>query len=217
MYVLALTLSLSEATLYGGLFTILAPSAESLNRLGMGGSIPWQQGRWWSLVTANYLHGSLLHIAINMLWLHSIGPLVEALFGPSRFIIIYTLAGVSGSVVSIIVGVPYFVGASGAIFGLFAALILYGRYRGGTYGSTIFRQALLWAGLVFFFGFITPKVDVWGHLGGFLGGFFAAFLLGYQEKTAQSFWHHVLAVMTILFIGACFSVMVISFFMVPAG
>ena len=147
-----------------------------------------------------------------MLWLRQIGFWVEDLFGPSRFLIIYTLAGLTGSLVSTLAGTQAFVGASGAIFGLFGAMIYYGRYRGGTFGSAIFRQVLIWAGIAFVLGLAMPNVDNWGHAGGFIGGFVVAMLLGYQEKKRQTLWHHILATLILLGIGVCFIITLITFF-----
>lgn len=213
LYVLALMLNLSGAMTFSGLFGILSPTGESLYQVGMGGRIPWLSGRWWTPLTATYLHGSLLHIAFNMLWLRNIGPLVEELFGASRFFIIYTIAGLTGAGLSILSGTAFFVGASGAIFGLFSALILYGRLRGGTFGSGIMRTMLIYAGIGFAFGLVMPgMVDNWGHLGGLVGGLAAAWALGYQERSKQSLFHHILAALLVVFVAVCFIMMVITFF-----
>lgn len=213
LYALALLLNLSGAMTFSGLFGILAPTGESLYKIGMSGRIPWLTGRWWTPLTATYLHGGLLHIAFNMMWLRSIGPLVEELFGASRFFIIYTIAGLAGAALSILSGTSFFVGASGSIFGLFSALIVYGRLRGGTFGSGIMRTMLIYAGIGFVFGLLMPGVvDNWGHLGGLIGGLAAAWLLGYQERSKQSLSHHILALLLMVFAAICFLMMVVTFF-----
>lgn len=216
LYVLALALDLTSLSLAGGggLFNLLAPTGEALLRLGMGGAVPvLGQGRWWTLVTATYLHGSILHIGFNMLWLRQIGPLVEELYGASRFFIIYTAAGVAGALLSTLLGTPFFVGASGSIFGLFAALIYYGRHRGGTFGEGIFRTMLIWAAIGFLFGLVSPNIDNWGHAGGFAGGLLAALALGYQERYGQRLWQHVLAFGLVIAVGIAFLAMVVNFFL----
>lgn len=213
LYVLALLLDTSGLSIFGGgILNLLSPTSESLYKLGMGGRIPMAAGRWWTLITATYLHGSILHIGFNMLWLRRIGPLVEELFGASRFWIIYTLSGLAGSILTTIMGTPFFVGASGAIFGLLGALIYYGRHRGGTFGSNIFRQMLIWAGILFVFGFLSARVDNWGHLGGFLGGIIAAALLGYQEKSRETLIQNIIAFLLLIGVALCFLFMVITFF-----
>lgn len=212
LYVLALALDISGAFSFESIFSALSPSGQALLDLGMSGRIPIQFGHWWTLLTATYLHGSVLHILFNMLWLRQIGPMVEELYGVSRFFIIYTAAGLTGSVISVIAGTPFFVGASGAIFGLFSAMIYYGWHRGGTFGGNILRQMLIWVGIAFVYGFIAERVDNWGHLGGLIGGAAAAFLLGYNEIKRQSLLHHVLAVLMVVLVVICFGLQAWTFY-----
>jgi rhomboid protease GluP len=216
LYALAIALDIQGAFRNGNvsIFNLLSPSNQALAKLGMGGYIPIvQQGMWWTALTATYLHGSVLHILFNMLWLRQLGVLVEELYGPSRFIVIYTVAGVSGALLSaLIFKTPYFVGASGAVFGLFGALIVYGLHRGGTFGGAIFRQMLLWAVIGLAFGFLQPRVDNWGHVGGIIAGALTALFLGYREKQRQQLWHHFAALLTLVFILICFGMVAINFF-----
>ena len=212
LYVLALTLDVTSIRITGSPFAVLSPSSEALYRLGMGGLIPWQEGRWWSFITATYLHGGILHIAFNMLWLRRIGALVEELFGASRFWIIYTLSGLFGALVSFWSGTLLFVGASGSIFGLLGALIYYGRSRGGVFGSSIFRQMAIWAAIGFVFGLMMPGVDNWGHIGGFAAGILLAWILQYNDKARQSFVQHILACAILVGVMICFGFMFVLFF-----
>jgi len=209
---LSLALDLTGAVVWGNIFSILSPNSKVLFRLGMGGAIPLLEGRWWTLITANYLHGSILHIAFNMFWLRRIAPWVVVLFGKSRMWIIYTVSGLIGALISAFAGTPFYVGASGAIFGLFGALIYYGRYRGGTFGTNIFRQVLILAGISFIFGLAMPGVDNWGHLGGFSGGVIAGIIVGYEERNQQRLWHHIVAAIMIVLVAICFMFMVATFF-----
>jgi rhomboid protease GluP len=213
LYALAIGLDLPGAMQFGGVLNILSPSNQALLKLGMGGYIPLQQGWWWTLLTATYLHGGVLHILFNMLWLRQLGPLANNLFGPSRFLVIYTGAGVAGAIFSALVGkTPFFVGASGAVFGLFGSLIVYGLRRGGMFGSAIFRQMILWALIGLVLGFTRSGVDNLGHIGGLVVGALLGLGLGYQEQKPQQLYHHLLAVGTLAFIGICFVFMVINFF-----
>jgi rhomboid protease GluP len=100
----------------------------------MTGSYAMARGRFWTLITAIYLHGSLLHIVFNLLWIRQLGPAVEELFGTSRLILIFTFSGVAGFIISNLVGIQFTIGASGSIFGLLGALIYYGRHCGGVFG-----------------------------------------------------------------------------------
>ena len=182
LFVAAIGISVQSSFPAVSLRGIFTPSFESLYRLGMGGAIPWKMGRWWTVGTGPYLHGSLLHLVFSILWLGMITPLVISLFGPGRFFIIYSMSGVGGALVTILAGTPFFVGASGAILGLFGALIYYGSHEGGTFGTTLFKVTVVFSLLAFLYGFITPGVDNWGHLGGLATGILAAFLVGYRDS-----------------------------------
>lgn len=157
----------------------LQPSDRSLFLFGASGSVPvFAFGRWWTVLTASWLHGGFLHLLFNMMWLRQLAPETAEAYGASRMIIIYTIAGVVGFTLStlgaIITGPNITVGASAPIFGLLAALVYYGRRTGS---STIGRQAMIYAVILFLFGFLATRVDNWAHLGGFIGGYASAMLL----------------------------------------
>lgn len=197
-YVLSLILKPSALLKPGSIFDFLSPSMEMLYKLGMTGSYAMAQGRWWSLITAIYLHGNLLHILFNVLWIRQLGPAVEDLFGTSRFIVIFTVAGVLGFIVSNVLGVKFTIGASGSIFGLLGALIYYGRNRGGFFGEAIFRQFMAWAVILFLFGFMMSGVNNFAHAGGFAGGYLSAQFLGYNEKKLESDLDRNLAIASVI-------------------
>lgn len=174
LYVLALLVEPGAIFRTQGMMNFLAPSRQASFWFGMTGSLlVFDYGHWWTLITAIYLHGNLLHIFFNMMWVRQLGPLVEELFGPYRLFVIFTVAGITGFLFSSFSGTPFTLGASGSIFGLLAAAIVYGRRQ----GSTLFtRQFLQWAVILFVFGLIFPGVDNWAHLGGFVGGYATALL-----------------------------------------
>jgi rhomboid protease GluP len=156
--------------------SILAPSTYSLFSFGASGSIPvFGYGRWWTLLSAAWLHGGMLHILFNMLWVRYVAPDTAELYGTSRTIIIYTVSSVTGFLLSTLWGHQFTIGASASIFGLFGALVAYGR-RGGS--SHIGRQAMTYAVILFVLGFIFPaSVDNIAHAGGFIGGFAAGWIM----------------------------------------
>jgi rhomboid protease GluP len=194
LYVIGLLLDLNAVMRPGGgLFNLLSPSFDVLEKMGMTGAPPLYEGRWWTLITAIYLHGGILHIFFNMLWVRQIGPAVEELFGASRLILIFSLSGLIGFVASVFFHGAYTLGASGAIFGLLGAMVYYGRSRGGTFGEAIYRQVGQWALILFAFGFLMRGVDNWAHGGGFVSGYLVAMWLGYNEKTPERFSHQILA------------------------
>ncbi|MBN1571410.1 MAG: rhomboid family intramembrane serine protease [Acidobacteria bacterium] len=165
--------------------SILEPSSRSVVLFGASGAIPvFGYGRWWTVLSATWLHGNLLHIVFNLLWIRQLAPAVSELYGASRTVIIYTAASIAGFLLSSTAGLvfgasPIFflrgaaltLGASASIFGLLGALVLYGR-RGGS--SHIGGQAKSYALILFIFGFVMPNIDNYAHLGGFLGGYAAA-------------------------------------------
>jgi len=177
LYVIAILLEPSAIFRGGGLFRLFSPGSLALGVLGATHPLDLLHGRWWTLLTAIYLHGGILHILFNMMWTRSLGPEVERVFGPARFFIIWTLAGAAGFLASN--GLPILgiggahgsLGASGSIFGLMAALIVYGRAVGH---SMLTRQVWQWALILGALGFLLPGVDNIAHLGGFAGGWMAA-------------------------------------------
>ena len=166
-------------------FDMLSPSDRALVRLGMAGAAPWAAGWWWTLITGVYLHGSLLHIVFNLLWVRQLAPAVEQLFGRARLVVIYTVAGVLGFVLSNLVGIRFTLGASGAVFGLLGAMVAYGRSRGGVFGVAVLRQYGQWALFIFIASFFLAGVNNWGHAGGFAGGYLAASALGHLERRPE--------------------------------
>ncbi len=187
LYVVSLLLSGGEIGMAGGLFSILSPSPRALFVLGASGSVPvFGFGRWWTILSASWLHGNLLHILFNMMWVRQLGPATVEVIGPARTVIIYTVAGVCGFFLSSaagwgLAGVPipllhgaqFTIGASASIFGLLGALVHYGR----TSSSIIRREAMSYAITLFVFGLIMPGVDNYAHAGGFAGGYAASAFL----------------------------------------
>ena len=170
-----------------GLFSMLSPSIESLFLFGASGAVPvFGYGRWWTVLSAGWLHGGVLHILFNMMWVRDLLPATARLYGPGRAVIVYTVSSVAGFLASSLAGafLPFLpdrlrgagftVGASAPVFGLIGALLLYGR-RGGS--SMISQQAKSFALTMLIFGFVLPGVDNWAHLGGLAGGYLAARVL----------------------------------------
>jgi len=186
--VYVLTLLFGGVSMEGGIFGMLAPSTVSTFLFGASGSVPvFGYHRWWTVLSAAWLHGNLLHIAFNLLWIRQLAPAVGELFGPGRMVIVYTAGAIAGFTASSVAGaylsfLPFgflqgaslTVGASAPIFGLLGALVYYGRRTGS---SHVHGQAMSWALMMFVFGLIMPGVDNYAHAGGFGGGFLAARVL----------------------------------------
>jgi rhomboid protease GluP len=184
LYVTALVLQ-PEAILHVRSFwNILAPGTRALYQLGMTGGVAWQERWWWTLLTAVYLHGSLLHIFFNVMWIRSLGPAVVEYYGAARAFVIFNVAGVVGFLISNLASGNPSIGASGAIFGLLAALIVYGRRTGST---MLASQMWQWAIVMFIMGFVMSSVNNWAHAGGFAGGWLASSALraGHERREGR--------------------------------
>ncbi len=184
----------------------LAPSYDVLTFLGATGRYPILKfDSWWSLVTATWLHGSLLHIVFNMLALRNVAGLVNREFGASRMFVIFSLSGMIGFGVSFLGGVHTTLGASAGLCGLIGALWYFGRSRGGEWGLAVYRQTSGWLISLGLFGMFIPNIDNWGHAGGFLGGIVLGWLLQYSKNRKESLVDHTLAavmgVATLFFLG----------------
>ncbi len=134
-----------------------------------------QQGEGWRFFTALFLHGGLLHVGLNMLALHQAGQVVERLFGRWGFLTIYVIAGLLGNAASLWWKPgPVSVGASGAIFGVYGALLAYLLRQRGSVPTEVFREmrsgTLGFIGYSLFAGFSIPGIDNAAHLGGLVGG-----------------------------------------------
>lgn len=183
-------------------FHFLSPSNLSLAVLGATGTKAiFGLHQWWTLVSASFLHGSLLHLLFNMLALFQLGPLVAREFGVNRMVIIYLVSGVLGFLVSALAGVWMTIGASASVCGLIGALLYYGKHRGGTYGQAVFSQIGGWAIGIAFFGFMVPGINNWGHGGGMAAGFLLAMALGYKERKPDTFSHTAIATVLLVLTG----------------
>jgi rhomboid protease GluP len=185
LYVLSLVVDPEGVLRPRGPLNVFSPTDRALLALGAAGAIPWQVGYWWTLLTGIYLHGGILHIVFNVLWIRQLGPAVEQLYGSARLVSIFTVAGVAGFAVSNLMGVPFTVGASGSIFGLLGSMVAYGRRRGGAFGAMILKQYGQFALILFVFGFLMSGVNNYAHAGGFAGGFGAGLLLSLAERRAE--------------------------------
>lgn len=189
----------------GGLFGILAPDTRALFLFGASGAIPvFALDRWWTVLSAGWLHGGLLHIFFNMLWVRQLAPATADLYGAGRMIIIYVVGGAAGFVLSsaagyylaslpMLSGAPFTIGASSPIFALLGALVYYGRRTGS---SIVGGQALQYAAILFAFGLFMNGVDNYAHAGGFGGGWLMARWL--DPMTRERVDHLVIALACLL-------------------
>ena len=198
-----LSILVGGVDLRGGLFGFLAPGGNFV--LGASGVVPvFAYHRWWTVFSASWLHGSLLHIVFNLMWIRQLAPAVGELYGPGRMVIIYVIGGAIGFIASTLAGfflsqLPpplspggFTVGASSPIFGLLGALVYYGNRSGSRH---IHTQALSWALSAFVFGLIMSGIDNYAHAGGFGGGYLVARLL---DPLKQEQINHIMIAVALL-------------------
>ena len=183
VYVLTLIASRGEIGMGGNLFGLFSPSTQALFLFGASGALPvFAAGRWWTVLSAAWLHAGVLHILFNMMAVRQLAPSTADLYGPARMVIIYTVAAVCGFALSSFAGayLPGFfflrggrftVGASASIAGLIGALLAYGHRTGSgmarSYASTYILMLIV-------YGFLLPGIDNYAHAGGFAGGYLTA-------------------------------------------
>jgi rhomboid protease GluP len=197
MYIISILFNPKGAGLSMNPLTFLSPSNESLFLLGATGTLPIDRyHRLWTLISAGFLHGGILHIFFNMAAMRQLASVVNREFGVYRMFAIYTLSGIIGFWVSYLAGIGFTIGASASVCGLVGAILFYGKSRGGVYGKNLYRQVAGWVLFIFAFGLLVPGINNWGHGGGIVAGIALGYLLGYQEKKKENLFHKILA-------GAC--------------
>jgi rhomboid protease GluP len=198
------------------LFSFGGPSPIVWFEFGASGRAPvYNFGRWWTVLSAGWLHAGLIHIFFNMNALRQLGPAIAELYGPGRMVIIYTAGSVAGFTLSTLAGI-YFpnvpllraggvtVGASAAIAGLIGALWHYGQRGGNTMAQNAARTFVIYMIVIGFAG----GIDHWAHGGGFAGGYLMSRLL--DPLTRERTDHVLIAVICLVISLASVAV---SFFM----
>lgn len=141
-----------------------------------------KNGEIYRLITAAFVHANVLHIFFNMYALYALGPQIEKFYGRKRYLLIYLGSALLGSLLSVVLTNNVSVGASGAIFGLFGAML----YFGYKYRATL--DGFLKSGIIpvivinLLLGFMIPGIDVYGHIGGLLGGLVLSYAFGVVNK-----------------------------------
>jgi rhomboid protease GluP len=156
--------------------SFIEPTADQVLPWGANFGPKTSNGEWWRLISGDYLHFGIMHLAFNMFIFADMGRVVERLFGSASFFVVYTIAGIVGSIGTLMWS-PYVVsaGASGAVFGVFGAFFAYiVRQRHTIPGDVIKhlgRDAAILVAINVFYGFGTSGIDNAAHIGGLLGGF----------------------------------------------
>lgn len=158
----------------------------------------------WRLLTVLFVHGGLVHLGLNMLALWMLGQILEPMLGRARFLAIYLISGLGGSVVAACLApTTMVVGASGAIFGLMAALLIIGRHTGANVTGI-----LVILGVNFAFGLVIGGISWQAHLGGVIAGALVALVFTRTRRREQRIWQIVL-------LAAITLVLLVVVFLVP--
>jgi membrane associated rhomboid family serine protease len=131
-------------------------------------------GQWWRLLTAGFLHGSILHLLFNVYILWVLGSQLESILGKTKFVLIYFVSLIGGSIASFLFSPfgTYSIGASGAIFGLMGAMLVVGRKK-----RLDISQVAVLVVLNVVIGFVLSGIDWRAHLGGLAAGALIAWVL----------------------------------------
>jgi rhomboid protease GluP len=184
--VYALTLISSSGIVGMQGLSLLAPDTRALILFGASGAYPvFVLDRWWTVLSAGWLHAGILHIFMNMLVFRQLAPGVADMLGPGRTVLVYIAGSVGGFALSsfagaflpplpLLRGAPLTVGASASIAALIGAILAYGHRSGSTMARSYAGSYIT---MLVLYGFIFPGIDNYAHLGGFGAGYIATRLL----------------------------------------
>ena len=154
----------------GGAFDLLTPNIQVMFRLGLQDTAAIDAGHWWRLVLPIFLHLGLLHVAFNCYLLHFAGQLLEADMGSRLLFTLYMVADLSGTIASYVFDIGG-AGASGAVMGLLAAILVRRRLLDGDFKHPLSQQLLFLIGINIVFGlFMGGRINHVAHGAGFLAG-----------------------------------------------
>ena len=142
-----------------------------------------KSGEIYRLITCGFLHADIIHLFCNMYSLYIIGTQLETFIGKKKFVIVYFISMITGSLLSCVMSNSWSVGASGAIFGLIGSLIYFGYHYRIYLGSVIKSQIIPLLILNLGIGFIIPNIDVSAHIGGLVGGLLSTMAVGIENKS----------------------------------
>ncbi len=141
-------------------------------------------GEYFRLITGVFLHANIVHLVFNCYALYIIGMQLESFLGKGKYLAVYLLSGLAGSVLSIFFSTGYSVGASGAIFGLLGSLLYFG-YHYRLYLETVVKSQIIPLIIVNLLIGLMPGIDNWAHVGGLIGGILATMAVGIKYKSTK--------------------------------
>jgi rhomboid protease GluP len=178
-----------------GWSALWSPSSEMLLRVGADFGPLTMSGDYWRIVSNTFIHVGILHLAMNMWVLQDVGKVVETLFGSTKFLTIYLLAGIGASLNSLFWN-PLIIsaGASGAVFGVFGAMLAFFWVHRSYFPASMVqahsRSVLILLLYNFLYGVSVPGIDNSAHIGGLISGFIASLCL-MPIKPGQINWRWI--------------------------
>jgi rhomboid protease GluP len=139
-------------------------------------------GEYFRLVSSMFLHGGLMHLGVNMYSLYAIGPMVERVYGKKKYLAIYFFAGICSSIFSYSFSSSVSIGASGAIFGLLGAVLVFAIKSKGKTGIGFIKSILSVILINIIIGITLPNIDNFAHMGGLIGGVIISFLVSFRTE-----------------------------------
>lgn len=169
------------------LYGVLHGNDELINMFGNNYELV-QNGEFYRLFTCMFVHADIMHILFNMIALYSIGPVVERYYGKSKFLLIYLVSGLLGSIFSgvFMTADSISIGASGAIFGLLGSICYFTYYYRATLQG-ILRGSIMPVIIInLVIGFLSSSIDLSAHIGGLIGGILISMAIGIGDKHRKS-------------------------------
>ena len=160
--------------------------AYTLYRLGAVGGSAIRNGELWRLLTGTFLHAGLIHLLVNLYSLCIIGVQLENFVGKKKFIAIYLVSAISGSLMSSLFNTGISVGASGALFGLLGSMLYFGYHYRLYLGNVLRAQIIPVIVLNLILGFTLSGIDNAAHIGGLIGGYLTTMALGINGKSSKA-------------------------------
>jgi rhomboid protease GluP len=172
----------------------------TLGLFGAKDNLKIVEGEYWRFITPVFLHGSVAHVFFNSYSTFALS-IVEKIYGSRKFLFIYLMAGLTGTIASFCFSTQGSVGASGAIFGLMGSLLYFGIEKPKVFKKYFGQRVIMVLLLNIWIGFSMERIDNFAHLGGLLGGFLASGIVsvdGGVENTDKRLGFLILLVLTIV-------------------
>lgn len=158
----------------------------AINKYCLYGDYVRRYHEYYRIITAGFLHVDIIHLAFNMYALYIVGTQMESYLGKVKYILVYFISLIMGSLLSMALSNYAAVGASGAIFGLMGSMLYFGYHYRVYLGTVLKSQIIPIIVLNLVYGFMVSGIDNFGHIGGLIGGFLATKALGIKYKSSQS-------------------------------